>query len=193
MHDTNQLIRCGLADEDLSPLFLGVFPADKLPIFFPLKNWIFIANTDPSGKPGKHWVAFGHKWNKDFFFDSYGKKPSYYQTIWARFDAWERDERDLQQLISDVCGDWCLYWCMAFVRVPTEHKLKIFMKKFSEYELEANDMHVFRVVHSRFPRILKSTKHFIKLDSLIEKRLRSFFYPECLLECQSCNARSIRR
>lgn len=58
MHDTNQLMRCGLADEDISPLFLGVFPADKLPFFFPLKNWIFIANTDPSGQPGKHWVSF---------------------------------------------------------------------------------------------------------------------------------------
>ena len=190
MHDTVQLTRCGLADEDVSPLFLGVFPADKVPIFFPSKNWCLVANTDPSYKGGQHWVAFGHKWGENLYFDSYGKKPSSHWKPWARFDKWKQDSRDLQQMTSDVCGDWCLYWCIALARAPSDAKLSKLMHKFSEQDRETNDRHVFTVIHSRFPRILNSTKHFIGLDKLINDKLKSLIYPECLLTSQGCKKRT---
>ena len=107
-------MKCGLSVEDISPLFLGVFPAIQVPIFFPIKDWCLIANTDPSGKGGQHWIAFGSRWGEKFYFDSSGKKPSTYQPFRSRFDKWNRDDRDLQQTTSDVCGDWCLYWCIGW-------------------------------------------------------------------------------
>lgn len=190
MHDTAQLIRCCLADEDISPLFIGVFAADKIPIFFPVKDWCLIANTDPSSKGGRHWVSFGRRWGDNFYFDSYGKKPSSYWPNWARFDKWHKDLRDIQQMTSDVCGDWCLYWCLGLSRAPSENKLFKLMQKFSERDLETNDEHVYTVIHSRFPRILNSTKHFISLDNLINDRLKSLAYPECLLTSQCCKKRN---
>ena len=69
MHDTRQLIKCGVADKDISPLFLGVFPADRIPLFFPVRDWclIAIANTDPANKGGQHWIALGSRWSENFF------------------------------------------------------------------------------------------------------------------------------
>ena len=63
------------------------------------------------------------------------------------------------------------------------------MKKFSDRDKEINDKHVFRVIHSRFPRILNSTKHFINLDTLIKEKLRTFAHPECLSNRQICKGR----
>lgn len=189
MHDTQQLMECGLADDNVSPLFLGVFPADHIPKFFPHKDWCLIANTDPADKKGQHWVAFGSRWGHLFFFDSYGKKPSNYQLYWSRFDSWNRSKQDVQQLVSDVCGDWCLYWCIAFSRATSENRLSNFMEKFSNQDKELNNRHVFRIIHSRFPRILNSTKHFINLDSLIREKLKIFAHPECLLNRQICRNR----
>jgi len=50
MHDTQQLLKCGLIDEDISTLFLGVFPVDQIPLFFPTRDWCLIANTDLPGR-----------------------------------------------------------------------------------------------------------------------------------------------
>ena len=190
MHNTNQLMKCGLSDEDISLLFLGVFHADQVPIFFPIKDWCLIANTDLSGKGGQHWIAFGSRWGEKFYFDSYGKKPSTYQPFWSHFDKWNRDDRDLQQTTSDICGDWCLYWCIGLARVSSKNKLPRLMSKFSEHDCEVNDKHVLSMIHSRFPRILNSTKHFNGLNAIIRSKLKSIIYPECLLNSQSCTKRS---
>ena len=56
--------------------FIGVFPCDKLPniIHAPCS---FICNTDPSNKPGTHWIAmfFDTETSMDYF-DSNGITPS---------------------------------------------------------------------------------------------------------------------
>ena len=188
MHDTQQLLKCGLIDEDISALFLGVFPADQIPLFFPTRDWCLIANTDPAGKDGQHWIAMGFKWRQNFFFDSYGNKPSFYQECWKRFDKWRRWDKDVQQLTSDVCGDWCLYWCSGFARVLTENKLSRFLNKFCDNKME-NDSHVVRVIHSKFPRIMNTTKHSNRLDVILREKLDSIAYPQCLSCNQVCTYR----
>lgn len=189
MHDTGQLMKCGLADEEISPLFLGVFPADEIPMFFPHKDWCLIANTDPASKKGKHWISLGYHWNTFFFFDSYGKQPSTYRADWARFNKWFQHGRDLQQMISDVCGDWCLYWNLCLARSPSKQRLEKWMNMFSEDTKESNDLHVFDKIHSRFPRILNSTKHFITLESIVKKRLDALKCPHYLSCNQVCTKR----
>lgn len=57
------------------------------------------------------------------------------------------------------------------------------MQKFSD-DNEMNDKHVVRVMHSRFPRILNSTKHVNLLDIILQRRLKSIAYPQCLLNNQ---------
>lgn len=120
-----------------------------------------------------------------------GRNPRIISLIGAVIgvDSWTRSKQDVQQLVSDVCGDWCLYWCIAFSRATSENRLSNFMEKFSDQDKELNDRHVFRIIHSRFPRILNSTKHFINLDSLIREKLKIFAHPECLLNRQTCRNR----
>lgn len=61
------------------PIFKGVFPRDGLPnrnaLSYPA---CCIANYDPKGKPGTHWVAFlltGKDNGQDEYYDSYGLPP----------------------------------------------------------------------------------------------------------------------
>ena len=45
-----------------------------------------VANTDPSSKPGTHWVAFYFpSKGKGEFFDSYGHPPIYYNNSFKNF------------------------------------------------------------------------------------------------------------
>ena len=46
-------------DKDLKRVFVGVFPADKLPkrkIKDDHHKRAYIVNTDPAGEPGQHWL-----------------------------------------------------------------------------------------------------------------------------------------
>lgn len=72
---------------------------------------LVIANTDPSGFPGTHWVLFFARDSSHpaIFFDSYGKKPSTYYKGWEQFDSRRRNKQELQQEHTSVCGDYCLY------------------------------------------------------------------------------------
>ena len=65
--------------EDYKPIFKGVFPSNRLPkrtqLTYPA---CCIANYDPAGKPGTHWVAFylpAKKMEANEYYDSYGLYP----------------------------------------------------------------------------------------------------------------------
>lgn len=66
-------MKCGLVDEEIFFLFLGVFLADEIFMFFFYKDWCLIVNIDFVFKKGKYWISLGYYWNIFFFFDSYGK------------------------------------------------------------------------------------------------------------------------
>ena len=51
---THQINNILTKDSFVGPLFLGVFPRDKLMQF---GDGALGINTDPSTKPGKHWIA----------------------------------------------------------------------------------------------------------------------------------------
>ena len=56
--NTIQIVHALEQDPITSNKFCGVFPCDKLPETIDKYPCGFVANTDPSGKPGTHWVAF---------------------------------------------------------------------------------------------------------------------------------------
>jgi hypothetical protein len=65
-------------DSITSTKFCRVFPSDKLPRRLDKYPCGFVANTDPSSKPGTHWVAFYFpSKEKGEFFDSYGQSPDF--------------------------------------------------------------------------------------------------------------------
>ena len=108
MHDTIQLRRTCLADEDISRYFRGVFSADELDLNGLVKDtqstWAIILNTDPISKPGQNWVAVVKRPEREhcLFFDSYG-----HPMLWSSFRWCRHDVKDYQQDFSTVCCDYC--------------------------------------------------------------------------------------
>jgi len=90
-------------------LFLGVYPANKLPTIS-YTPCCFILNTDPDNKPGRHWIFLYFSKEREMeYFDSYGKKPNnnlitkYIPTIvWYNGDKVQHDQ-------TNTCGAHCIY------------------------------------------------------------------------------------
>ena len=89
--------------------FLGVFPQDLIPSFDSLKfPACLVSNTDPSSKPGTHWVALYIVSPSQLeFFDSYGLHPHAYGFT---FNLSEYNKTQLQSFSSNVCGEYCIYY-----------------------------------------------------------------------------------
>ena len=130
---TSQIERALTLDEHAGRNFVGVFPCNKLPREITSYPSSVVANTDPEGKPGTHWIAFyfdelGHL----DYFDSYGKPPDTYPYL-TQFAANNGvsvsfNDRQLQALTSDVCG----YYCISFVGMRSRgHSLPYIMEYYS--------------------------------------------------------------
>lgn len=93
--------------------FGGVFPSDHLPPH-QTENVCYIFNTDPSTKPGEHWVSYYQVGGRAEFFDSFGNCSSHYPPI----DAWLRQGpcKPVEQFTvriqgpSMLCGSYCVYF-----------------------------------------------------------------------------------
>ena len=77
--NTQQIKRALERNPQTEKKFCGVFPADQLLKSLSTFPCGFVANTDPSTKPGTHWVVFYFPtYNTGEFFDSYGQTPKHY-------------------------------------------------------------------------------------------------------------------
>ena len=156
MHDTFQLQKALDADEETRRFQPKVIATDQLPDKLP-QRFLFILNTDPTHKEGKHWVlAFRRSESKrPVFFDSYGMLPSKYYKGWQKLDSFQCSTDDFQQLETTVCGDHCLY---VGKRLAAGHSLDKILKSYSKDDQKHNDEKVFLLIHSRF-KFLNRTDH----------------------------------
>lgn len=121
--NTSQLLCTLKCDDTLRKDVQGVYAVDALPIG-QLEKYPcgFIVNTDPSGMPGKHWVAiYFDAYKTGEFFDSYGKRPEYYNTMFLTFLRrnalfYRYNNKKLQNDYSNVCGHYCVYFLMLRAR-----------------------------------------------------------------------------
>ena len=107
--------------------FLGVFALDNIPVAFPYHSSPassynnkysvgFIMNSDPSYKPGVHWIAILLKSPTAFeFFDSYALPLSAYfdhSTCphLSSFRCTHSLSRQIQSNDSDFCGQHCIFF-----------------------------------------------------------------------------------
>ena len=113
--NTSQL-RCIIScDPVLRERVVGVFAADELPETLPTTPCGFIANTDISSLPGKHWLAFFIRDNTVDCFDSYGQYPGVYNDLFSRWIETSGlrvhvNRLRLQSAESNVCGLYCVYF-----------------------------------------------------------------------------------
>jgi len=88
--------------------FLGVFPRDLIPNDISHYPACYVANTDPSTKPGAHWVAFYlESPKKSEFFDSYGFHPRVYGFT---NHVTSYNHTQYQSFASSVCGQFCVLY-----------------------------------------------------------------------------------
>lgn len=112
--DGQQLEYCLKTDRYTEHIFRGIFAADILPKRIKDLPCGFIANTDPSHKPGEHWVAFYIDANGNAeYFDSYGVQPKlkHFKNFLEQnsISDYHWNSCPLQGPFSSVCGQYCLF------------------------------------------------------------------------------------
>ena len=81
--NTKQLWHALCLNPVTNQYFDGIYSADTLKEIRE-KPDLIICNTDPSNKPGEHWVLFFFSDNGVDFFDSLGRDIKYYGSILLR-------------------------------------------------------------------------------------------------------------
>lgn len=123
--------------------FLGVFSSNQIP-FVDKKPSAFVINTDPSDKPGKHWVAVYHKSNGEAeYFDSFGLPPLTPDILKHLEDNafhWHYNPTILQHYSSNTCGKYCILFLLLRSRGYSFCSIVNFFTK----QLRSND----KLVHS---------------------------------------------
>ena len=82
--NTKQIWQALTCNTKTEPYFDGVFPINELKNIKD-KPELIICNTDPSNKPGQHWVLFFFNNDTVDFFDSLGKNMEYYGEEFVNF------------------------------------------------------------------------------------------------------------
>ena len=113
--NTKQLWQALANSPVTEPYFDGVFPIDALKEI-KQKPKLIICNTDPSNKPGEHWVLFFFNRNGSVdFFDSLGKNMNSYSDLFRKFasrfaSSIKWTDIRMQPLNSSLCRHYCLYY-----------------------------------------------------------------------------------
>ena len=94
--------------------FLGVFASDKIPTLSTIQKFspcCYIANTDPTGRSGTHWVAVYYPSPRTLeFFDSYGSHPSDLGFHFDKSTHIDFNSDQIQPVFSEVCGHHCIFF-----------------------------------------------------------------------------------
>lgn len=126
----------------LRKCFQGVYASDMIPKRVEVYPAAFIFNSQPSSKPGEHWVAIYFDRNLIAeYFDSFGFKPRNKKLISfmnANATKWRYSTKLLQYPFSLLCGQYCLYFLVQKCR---KLSLKSILSAFS-HDTEKNDKRI---------------------------------------------------
>jgi hypothetical protein len=132
-----------------SKMFKGVYAADTLPT--PPKKiktpHAYVANTDPSFKPGSHWVCFFFDTHGAAeYMDSYGIAPN---KVFECFlgNPYKYNKEFLQFPFSTACGQYVIFYLLH--RCQGE-SMESILSKFSLDDKISNDKMVNRSVEHNF-------------------------------------------
>jgi len=91
--------------------FQGVYSIDSLPS----KPKLLVCNTDPSTKPGQHWISiYVSEDGRGEYFDSFGRMPTEHFVDYLNEHCrnWIYNKKQLQSIVSTFCGYYCCMYCM---------------------------------------------------------------------------------
>lgn len=94
--------------------FLGVYPFDKIPDPNQIRRQApccYVANTEPSGQLGCHWVAVYLPTPRTLeFFDTYGRAPTELGFHFPKSFHILHNSLQIQSNSSGVCGEHCIHF-----------------------------------------------------------------------------------
>jgi hypothetical protein len=96
-------------------IFQGIYSIDTLPE----TPRLLVCNTDPSHKPGQHWVAlYVDSRRRGEYFDSFGRRPpGIIEDYMNRHCVdWLFNVRQLKSAVSNYCGFYCCFYCVLRCR-----------------------------------------------------------------------------
>jgi hypothetical protein len=131
-------------DSYVRGIYRGVFPLNDLPEQCSTLPAAFIVNTAKSKQKGEHWVAiFIDAWSVGTYFDSFGLPPLH--PIFIDFlnrhtVKWLHSERPVQSLLSNACGEFCVYFIRCKCRGQS---LPYLLRIFDIIRPENNDSLIF--------------------------------------------------
>ena len=124
--NTSQLRRILLADYMTSECFQGVFPMNSIPN---MKPGCYIINTHDDDQPGEHWLAVYNDHGHIEYFDSFGRPPLDSRLDSFLGDNYKYNTTELQQLFSNACGFYCVYYLFHRVRGFTMEEIITVLKR----------------------------------------------------------------
>ena len=136
-------------DSHVKMNFKGVFAANTLPNKLDVYN-LAIVNCCNQNLPGQHWVAICQTSEDTLeFFDSFGQLPSMYnlQTKLPTTQYIVCNPVTLQNIGSEVCGHYCLYFC--YYKARGYSMAQLIEQNFSNDTLN-NDSRVLSIINKIF-------------------------------------------
>lgn len=128
--------------------FRGVYSLDTLPIKKNIKKpAAFVVNTDPSNKPGTHWIAIYFPKNGCAeYYDSYGQWPPHknFLNFIGKNNKKKKivlhSKKKLQSHLSIVCGKYC---CLYILCRCNGKSMKDFLKIYEGNTSLQNDFQTY--------------------------------------------------
>ena len=156
-----------VANHFTCPVFKGCSMNDSNNIFYNLRfenDYAFIVNTLVNVDQVCHWVVFSKRGIVLYFFDSLGKKPSFYNGSIARFYQLYNGpcqivvEDGIQYEFSAVCG----VYAIVFIYFLSKNRTSVsFVKNFRNVDKRVNDHRVLtmyrRIFNEKFCNIFNFT------------------------------------
>ena len=115
--------------------FLGTFPYDEIPKKPKSDVFSVVINTESGNEEGAHWLVLLYKKPHFYFLDSYGRSL-YDQTFSGHFRKtikkyignvrYKFNKKWLQQLTSNSCGAYCVYFIMETSKKSIGNVLSVF-------------------------------------------------------------------
>ena len=150
--DSLEIVRILKQDRFTKHYFRGVFACDQLPTRYVPRPSAFVVNTDPSNKPGQHWVAIYITQNGEGeYFDSYGQRPTLppiKSFLKKNATSTTYNHRPLQGPLSAVCGQYTIFFLLQWYRGLSMSKI---IRLFSSDKMD-NDIAVNDSIRKQFPR-----------------------------------------
>lgn len=125
--NTKQLWQALTSNPITEHYFNGIFPVDALNKI-KIKPKLIICNTDPSSKPGKHWLLFFFKNDIVYYYDSIGQDVSFYDKRFMEFlerfsTFYISSNIRTQPNNTDLCGYYCLFFAYFICNGESMHKI----------------------------------------------------------------------